>query len=494
VTLVTDAAIGAAAGATLTIAGAISDDAAPLPLVKVGPGTVVLTGANSYRGNTLINGGTPAINSDANLSDAAGQVTVNNGAKLLVSASTTTARTLSLNTGSIQVSAGVTYTYDDATVSGGFLRGPGTHAVAGTSTSFNGVTALPGNNIVQNGPLLLNNFNSAGTLVSNAPLTWDGGFNLGGGSITVNSTLSTEAFENDGLITVNNGGTLNNSGNDLASTGGSRITINTGGTLQLGGTSMNLHGALAVNNGTISGTTNVHFGSLAKGTGSYGTVNVFDGGTFSPGASPGEVSLSEASFNAGGHYLFEIRDAAGGQGVGLDFMNIAGGLTIAAGSTPNSQFVIDLASLNAANQPGLAANFNASQPQSFVLATAAGGITGFAADLFHVDTSDFDNNLAGGSFNVSQSGNDLLLNFNPGPPGDYNFDGAVNAADYVTWRKTINTQSAYNVWQEHFGENLTNVAAASRSDDVAVPEPAALVLLVLAAAIGIHRGRSAARN
>ena len=43
---------------TLTIGGAIGDGGAGHSLIKAGAGTLVLTGANTYTGNTTINGGT----------------------------------------------------------------------------------------------------------------------------------------------------------------------------------------------------------------------------------------------------------------------------------------------------------------------------------------------------------------------------------------------------------------------------------------------------
>jgi autotransporter-associated beta strand protein len=497
VKFITPTAIHSVPETTLTISGVISDDAAPLPLVKLGAGTLVLSAANTYRGGTVVNGGTLSINGDNRLGDKDGTVTLNNGAKLLVTANMSTDRTFNLNTGSIQVNAGTTLTLTGATVSGGFWRGPGTYAITGADEStVSGVTALAGSNILQNGAAALNNFSNAGTFTSNAPLTWDGGFNLGGGNVTVTSTLNSTAFQNDGQITLRSGGTLSNSGNDLASTGGSRITISSGSTLQLNGTNLNLHGGLLINQGTINGTTNVHFGALAKGTGSFGTVNVFDGGTFSPGDSPGTASLAAASFNAGGRYLFEIRDAAGAAGIGFDFMDIAGALAIAAGSTPNSQFVIDLATLDAANQPGLAANFNPSLPYSFVLATAAGGITGFSADVFRVDTSDFENDFAGGSFNIVQSGSDLLLNFTSGLSGDYNQDGTVDAADYVVWRKTDGSQTGYDQWRTNFGRtagsgSADHPAGGAPSPSLAVvPEPTATVLAITALLAGVYWRRT----
>jgi hypothetical protein len=71
----------------------------------------------------------------------------------------------------------------------------------------------------------------------------------------------------------------------------------------------------------------------------------------------------------------------------------------------------------------------------------------------------------------------------PEPPraGDFNVDGIVNAADYITWRKGLGAtyaQADYDVWRAHFGPSAGSGADAS----AAVPEPAALVLLILAAA------------
>jgi hypothetical protein len=61
-------------------------------------------------------------------------------------------------------------------------------------------------------------------------------------------------------------------------------------------------------------------------------------------------------------------------------------------------------------------------------------------------------------------------------PGDFNLDGTVDAADYTVWRDGLGgayTQSDYTLWKNNYG--ATNVSMA-----VSVPEPAALMLLVLA--------------
>jgi PEP-CTERM motif-containing protein len=92
----------------------------------------------------------------------------------------------------------------------------------------------------------------------------------------------------------------------------------------------------------------------------------------------------------------------------------------------------------------------------------------------------------------------------PVPPGDYNFDGTVNAADYTLWRDTLgsttdlqangdNTAASANVidqadylfWQSHFGIAGSGAGGAANT---AVPEPSTLLLaIVTLAACGLTR-------
>src|SRR6185503_1862704 len=76
----------------------------------------------------------------------------------------------------------------------------------------------------------------------------------------------------------------------------------------------------------------------------------------------------------------------------------------------------------------------------------------------------------------------------PGITGDYNNDGKVSAADYVTWRNNIGTTNVlpndpaggtigaaqYNNWRSHFGEHS---GAGSGLSSAAVPEPASMSLV-----------------
>jgi hypothetical protein len=62
--------------------------------------------------------------------------------------------------------------------------------------------------------------------------------------------------------------------------------------------------------------------------------------------------------------------------------------------------------------------------------------------------------------------------------GDYNFDGSVDAADYVVWRKGILpafVPSDYDNWRQNFGESASQGAGSGG----AVPEPAAVTLSLM---------------
>jgi T5SS/PEP-CTERM-associated repeat protein len=327
--------------------------------------------------------------------------------------------TVNLGTSSIRTNDLGNVEYLNSTINGGFLRGAGTQTtLAGGTTTFNGVTTFNSTNLVQNGTLVCTNFTNGGTLTNtaNSTLTFDGVTNTSSGTIVVNSSLAATDFTNNGVFTLNAGGTLDYGPGNLVAGGGSRTTINNGGTVFISdGVTFELNGGLLVNNGEINGNVNVNYGALAKGSGNYaGMVKVTAGGKFSPGNSPGSVRLGAATFDLGGIYEFELRDATGAPGVGFDFMDIAGALTIDAGTTTNSKFVLSLTSLDAAYAPGLASNFDVTQPYTFKLLTARGGIVGFTPGEFAIDRSGFANTDAG-VFAVAQIGNDLVLTYNPVP-------------------------------------------------------------------------------
>jgi formylglycine-generating enzyme required for sulfatase activity len=89
----------------------------------------------------------------------------------------------------------------------------------------------------------------------------------------------------------------------------------------------------------------------------------------------------------------------------------------------------------------------------------------------------------------------------PGLAGDYNDDGAVDAADYTTWRDNLGAADEtslsgngdgmngvdvgdYTRWKNNFG-STTGASLPPATNTDAVPEPATLWLLILTAALGL---------
>ncbi|QDU88760.1 hypothetical protein Pla175_21420 [Pirellulimonas nuda] len=117
--------------------------------------------------------------------------------------------------------------------------------------------------------------------------------------------------------------------------------------------------------------------------------------------------------------------------------------------------------------------------------------------------------LNGPTFFEGEINNDLLVNELDlaffGTPGDYNDDGAVNAADYTVWRDNLGAANEdalngngsgsggvdaadYTLWKNEFGNGASGALQAA-----SVPEPGAALLSVLAfAALAGGRARSLA--
>jgi hypothetical protein len=132
--------------------------------------------------------------------------------------------------------------------------------------------------------------------------------------------------------------------------------------------------------------------------------------------SPETESAGTITWTGGGSLQWQLNDAIGTAGgdPGWDWLNISGTLTISANS--GSKFTTYLATL-AGNVAGSAANFNSAYCYAWPIATASGGITGFAAAAFTVNTADFQNTVpAEAAFSVAKYGNSVYVAY--APPAD----------------------------------------------------------------------------
>lgn len=217
-------------------------------------------------------------------------------------------------------------------------------------------------------------------------------------------------------------------------TGATRIT---GGTLALTGTaSIANSSSIIVGASTtfdVSGVTGgftLASNQTLSGPG-YVTGSMDVSGTLSPGSSPGTLSTGNQNWLNGGDYNWQLVNTLGIAGTDYDTLAITGTLDLSNLTTGG--FNINLWSLASTGPDvnGNALNFIASNNYSWTLATASLGITGFDAGDFLIQegaangAAGFSNDLSGGMFSVSQSGNNLLLNFTAVPEPGAAFLGSL---------------------------------------------------------------------
>ncbi|MDB6076164.1 MAG: putative autotransporter protein, partial [Verrucomicrobiaceae bacterium] len=220
------------AGQTLTVSGVISANSRLL--TKLGAGTLVLSGANTFNGGTAINGGIVQINSANSLGSTAGTSTINN-ATLQATADITESRSFVLGHASSTISVDATKTFAIINTATSNISGAGVLNAtgAGTLTLDDSANA----NTFTNGSIL-----GGGSTVKIATGTSLGSGPIGIGAATLevlntiidmgrNYTLSNAA----GALKVNSGKiyTISNSGSSkitgtgvLSTTGAGTVVLN----------------------------------------------------------------------------------------------------------------------------------------------------------------------------------------------------------------------------------------------------------------------------
>jgi autotransporter-associated beta strand protein len=231
---------------------------------------------------------------------------------------------------------------------------------------------------------------------------------LGGNSI---STTYSGAISGSGQVTKDGLGTLSLTGSNSHS-GGTTVED---GTLLVNGFSSGAGSVDVLSGATLGG------GGIVGGA-----TTISNQATLAPGnVGPGTLGfLAGVTWQAGSSYNWQISNATGTAGMGTEWDAIAtlDSLTIAATSSDPIRLNLWSLTTGVPGTSGSVANFVPSERYRWTIATAAGGISGFEADKFVINTSatngtgGFANALDGGTFSLAQSGNDLNLVFTAGDP------------------------------------------------------------------------------
>ena len=385
-----------------------------LALSHTGPGTTILSAANSYVGTTTITDGvlqfakTTALYNGITASWTAANLNTGSGATLAVNVGGTgeftashldTLKAIGTATGGFRA--------------GAFLGIDTTNASGGTFT-YSSTISNP--NAGQNA--LGISKNGLGTLVLSGSNSFTGGVQSRAGILRAGNV---NAF---GSSTVTlSGGTLDLNGLAVAN-----AIINTGGNLTNAAGyagSQSIAGIVALS-GTIGGTVNVVSGGALKGNGTSftGPVTVASGGVQSPGNSPGTQTFSGGlTYAAGSSLIWELAtNADTGTGTNFDAIFVtAGNLAIDSGAILNLSFndagsTVDWSSdFWKTSRTWTLINFSG-MGESSGLFTLGGGETTWLDSLgMSLATANTTYGRQGSTFSTARNGSDVVLAFTAVP-------------------------------------------------------------------------------
>ncbi|WP_165912363.1 autotransporter-associated beta strand repeat-containing protein [Novosphingobium sp. PhB165] len=355
---------------TLTLTGTIGGSG---QLAKLGAGTLVLTGANSYAGGTLVTEGVLAIASDAALGSSDSALGIDGGTLRFDAGfdpASTRVVTLGAAGGSIDTNGNVVAFAQPVGGTGALVKlGAGTLILAGDNTYSGDTTIAAGTLQIGNGAAsgsVLGNVVNNGTLVFDrsdqyiyAGVVSGSGALVQAGSgttiLTADQSYSSGTTIDAGTLQLGNGGTSGSLSGNVANAGTlafnrsddvilTGIVSGTGGLSQLGPGLLTIAGAqsytgptqvaagtLEVAGSLASGAVSVASGATLTGDGRIdGVVAIASGGHLSPGplATPGSISLGALALADGTQLDWQLGEPEVAGGPLNDIARVDGDLTL----------------------------------------------------------------------------------------------------------------------------------------------------------------------
>ncbi|HYZ45185.1 MAG TPA: autotransporter domain-containing protein, partial [Xanthobacteraceae bacterium] len=294
-------------------------------LIKVGTGTLTLSGANTYTGPTAVNAGTLQAGA-VNAFSSASAFMIARGATLDLAGFNQTIGSLA-GAGAVTLGAATLTTNGDGsdTTFSGTISGSGRLVKVG-----DGTLTLSGNNSYQGGTIV-----SAGTLAVGSSRA------IGTGALTLADGTTLQAAANGlalaNAVRLNGGVTVDTQSNTMTLSGpisgtggldkiGSGTLTLTGASTYTGTTNVS-EGVLNVT-GSLVSTVSVNSGGTLMGAGSIGGLSVGTGGIVAPGNSIGTLTVrGNVSFDVGS--LYQVEANAAGQS---DKISATGTATLTGGT------------------------------------------------------------------------------------------------------------------------------------------------------------------